>query len=338
MSCFHPIYGYYVPGLETENGKQKYFVRTHRSLDFESNPIYQVKELPCGKCEGCKLDYAKQWAVRCVAEASLHKHNYFVTLTYDDEHIHKVLYNKHGNMLVLNTLRKSDLTAFNKVLRQHWKRKYNHDGIKFYGCGEYGENTYRPHMHVIYFNLPLDDLKFYKFTKDHKPLYISPTLTKLWKKGHVVIGEVNIKTCNYVARYVQKKQVHQITKGVDDFGIEEEFTLCSRRPGIGLNYYKDNKEHIYLTDEIHINGNVYKPPHYFDKKLEEENPILLADIKNTREVSRSIDELQNGKFNRKAYKLKCELSKKKKIKTLKRSNIPIDNRLDICYNKIIERS
>lgn len=332
MACYHPIYAYYIPGIETENGKQKYFVRSFKSLQFDDR--YQCKELPCGKCDGCKLEKAKQWSHRCVLESSLYEHNYFITLTYNDENLPTFQVGDDESM-VLGTLRKDDLRAFNKVLRQHYKRKFGHDGIRFFACGEYGETSFRPHYHVIYFNLPLYDLKPYKKTKDNKMLYTSPTLDKLWKKGYVVVGEVNLKTCNYVARYIQKKQIQNLRLETGDYyDFEGEFTLCSRRPGIGYDYYKSHKDDIYLTDEIHLEGNTFKPPMYFDRQLDKDNPFLFNDIKNTREVKSKIDEVQKGKFDRKAYRLKCELAKKKQIKSLKRSNIPIDKFLNIYYNRI----
>lgn len=44
-------------------------------------------KLPCGQCLGCRLDYSREWAVRCTHESLLHKENSFITLTYDDEHL-----------------------------------------------------------------------------------------------------------------------------------------------------------------------------------------------------------------------------------------------------------
>ena len=36
---------------------------------------------------GCRLERSRQWAVRCMHEASMHMFNSFVTLTYDDDHL-----------------------------------------------------------------------------------------------------------------------------------------------------------------------------------------------------------------------------------------------------------
>jgi hypothetical protein len=44
-------------------------------------------KIPCGQCIGCRLEYSRQWAMRCHHEASLHIFNSFITLTYDPEHL-----------------------------------------------------------------------------------------------------------------------------------------------------------------------------------------------------------------------------------------------------------
>ena len=64
----------------TKNGKQR--------LVF-SNPGTgaERQDVPCGKCINCKLDYAKEWALRIYHHASLEKENCFITLTYDNEHL-----------------------------------------------------------------------------------------------------------------------------------------------------------------------------------------------------------------------------------------------------------
>ena len=38
--------------------------------------------LPCGRCIGCRIDKAQQWAQRCLHESQLYESNCFLTLTY----------------------------------------------------------------------------------------------------------------------------------------------------------------------------------------------------------------------------------------------------------------
>ena len=91
---------------------------------------------PCGTCIGCRLDYSKDWAVRICHEAQLNDDNEFVTLTFNDE-----------NLPENQSVNKKDLELFIKRLRSRLYPKT----IRYYACGEYGENFARPHYHVIIF-------------------------------------------------------------------------------------------------------------------------------------------------------------------------------------------
>ena len=75
MPCFHPM-----PAVRMSDGSVSFVSRNKRGVvdDFE---------LPCRQCIGCRLERSRQWAMRCLHEASLHDANSFITLTYDDEHV-----------------------------------------------------------------------------------------------------------------------------------------------------------------------------------------------------------------------------------------------------------
>ena len=78
MPCFSPYDGW-LAKVRNASGK--------RSVVFklsEGEPSMPV-QVPCGQCIGCRVSKARQWAVRCKHEASLHKENCFVTLTYNPE-------------------------------------------------------------------------------------------------------------------------------------------------------------------------------------------------------------------------------------------------------------
>lgn len=75
----------------------------------------EIIEIPCGKCIQCQLAKAKDWAVRCSHEASQYKYNYFVTLTYNDEHLVKGKYNDNP------TLVKEHFKNFVESLRKNLK-------------------------------------------------------------------------------------------------------------------------------------------------------------------------------------------------------------------------
>ena len=121
-------------------------------------------ELPCGRCIGCKLERARQWAVRCMHEAALHEANCFVTLTYEDDKLPP-----DGG------LRPRDFVLFMKRLRKRYG-----NGIRFFHCGEYGEKFLRPHHHVLLFNHDWPDKRVCRTSKSGESLYSSGELESLW--------------------------------------------------------------------------------------------------------------------------------------------------------------
>jgi len=79
MPCYHPVQAYY--GKKMGSGK--------REIVFSSGQAQSCLDLklPCNTCIGCRLDRARQWAMRCMDEASLYRDNSFITLTFNDENL-----------------------------------------------------------------------------------------------------------------------------------------------------------------------------------------------------------------------------------------------------------
>lgn len=252
----------------TSSGKVNYKILPSSGL--KANPILGQINIPCGQCIECRMQYARQWADRCMLELLYHDSSYFLTLTYDNEH---VVWTEEGHL----TLVKKDLQDFHKRLRSRLGYP-----IRYYSSGEYGDTTKRPHYHDIVFGLKLDDLKFYKKSETGCNLYKSEFLNDVWTNGDVIVGEVTWESCAYTARYVVKKH-----KGLDSgfyeaFGIEPEFVLMSRKPGIGRPYYDAHPEmfeHNAIFVKTKNGGLKVKAPRYFEKLLEIDNPQLLDDIK-----------------------------------------------------------
>lgn len=294
MSCFHPMRAFDV-GDRTAKGKVKYQIEGETTTWVRRKdtgmPTHKYVEIPCGKCIGCRLEYSRQWAVRCLLESEYHNENYFITLTYDEEHLPRTLGNTCDGVLneIVPTLKPKDLTDFIKRLRMYYKRHYDIDNIRYFACGEYGETYGRPHYHVIIFGLPIPDIEyFYTSIKTGEIVYKSDLLNSIWQNGFVGVGKVSFESCAYVARYVVKKR-----KGPDakeyyqSLGIVPEFVRMSRRPGIAAAYFEDHKNEIYNVDEIIIsrkNGpQKVKPCRYYDQKFDLEEPDLLAKIKENRQ-------------------------------------------------------
>lgn len=356
MACYHPLRAFDI-GLLTENCKVKYKIcgpdvekvplpysgvsRNTGEIFKENVRVWQDLwttkwiPIPCGQCVGCRLDYSRMWADRCILEAREWEHNAFITLTYDPEHLpplKECLNVETGEVFMWPSLVPDDLDKFMKDLRRYYQYHYNHYGIRFYACGEYGTDGGRPHFHLLVFNLPILD-KVHWFTNDqHEKIYISQTISKIWKKGIVSIGDVTWNSAAYVARYVMKKQ-KGTTAGLVDLcdnlvsGLEPEFTRKSRNPGIAKKYYDENKHKFYETDEIvmSVRGKVrtIKPPRYFDKlyDIECEDPFKMIEIREKRSenAKRAMeDQLKHTTLNQNDYLAVKERNKIAQIKALKR--------------------
>ena len=262
--------------------KHPYFNRAVK--EYGVKKILKYTGVPCGKCEECLKARARGWAFRILKEASNYENNFFITFTYDDEHLPGRV-SKNG--LVNPTLLKDEISNFNKKLKTYLHRKKLNSGFRFYGVGEYGSTTFRPHYHVIYFNLDIPDLEFYNYSNGQL-LFNSKFLDSIWNKGHVVIGAVDVGSACYVARYVDKKQNRSKDEKrlLDEF-LCPEFSVMSRRPGIGADYMEklvnDVKNGIY---SLFTNGNSFSIPIYYSKKLKEvlKDTPYLHDYENRNEL------------------------------------------------------
>lgn len=234
------------------------------------------------------------------------------------------------------TLYPKDLQDFLKRLRVEWFRRYNHEGIRFYACGEYGSQTFRPHYHILLYNLPIHDLKPFFINKQGDQIFLSDELAEIWGQGYVTIGEFNWQTAAYTARYVMKKQKGKgAAEYYENAGIVPEFVRMSRRPGIAREYYEqykddiyrdlspENAEHITLCQSSIIlpNGREISAPKYFDKLYEGEDPIFMAFLKEQR---RKLAELRmenilaQSDLDERGYFAAKEENQKNRIKALTR--------------------
>lgn len=229
--------------------------------DIGTAEVLKMVQIPCGCCRECLSDISRQWSFRIMKEAQQYSNNFFITLTYDDTHI------PSNGMLD-----KKAISNFNKKLKVYLDRKGLDSDFRFYGVGEYGSQTARPHYHVIYFNLDIPDLKFEYLDENKNLVFSSEFIRSIWNNGHIVIGSVDIGSACYVARYCDKKKRLNKTqkKELLERGFIPEFSVMSRRPGIGSNYLFnaiDRFERGLYQD--YINGKSYSMPLYFNKKIKE---------------------------------------------------------------------
>lgn len=281
MPCYHPITAW-----RSLNGRQ-----ANGAWPLVFNPNYGYRDMevtvPCGQCIGCRLERSRQWAIRCVHEASLWPRNCFITLTYNDEFLPKDL-----------SLDKRHFTLFMKRLRKRFG-----EGIRFYMCGEYGTLQARPHYHACLFNHDFEDKVLWSVRAGVK-LYRSAELERLWPFGFSTIGDVTFESAAYVARYITKKITGP--KADEHYqGREPEYTNMSRRPGIGRDWIDKYKEDVYPHDFVVMRNKKMRPPRYYDKVYDTFDPEEMLVIKAKR-MEESKKYVADNTFKRRMVRKKVQ--------------------------------
>ena len=273
MTCYNPLLAY------KEDGK----------VVFEKPfPFAKGFNIPCGQCIGCRLNYSRQWAIRCIHEAQMHKNNCFITLTFSPE---ALAARKNPQSLEMR-----EFQLFMKRLR----KKYG-EGIRFFHCGEYGEKNKRPHYHALIFGHDFDDKQLWN-QKNGIKLYISDELKQLWPYGFSTIGDVTFESAAYCARYVLKKvtgdaaadhYTYTEPETGEVINIKPEYCTMSRKPGIGYEWLQKFKTDVYPHDYVVIRDKIkVKPPRYYDSLLSEAElkAIKIKRIKDSPETIDKYDE------------------------------------------------
>lgn len=277
MACYYPVEAWDLTE-DFENDPQRLISFHLPHLDDRDKMIRQGRrlELPCRHCVGCRLSKSREWANRILMEQQYHEDAWFITLTYDDEHLPPAypVDSATGEILSVHaTLVKADFQNFLKRLRFNSGQK-----LRFYGAGEYGSQSYRPHYHVLVFGLRLNDLTCISYNFAGNPYFVSDLIGKCWTNGIHVIGRVTWQSAAYVARYTMKKATHGYDKVYyDRAGIQSEFQTMSLKPGIGKQFYDDHPE-MFDFDFFNLStpegGRKILPPEYFRKMYKQEHPDL----------------------------------------------------------------
>jgi len=264
VPCYFPLEGFRDP-----NGGISF--SRHKSTGL-------VMRLPCGRCIGCRLERSRQWALRCMHEASQHEDSCFVTLTYSDEFLPE-----NGSLCL------RDMTLWLKRLRKSGRFRY------FY-CAEYGETRLRPHYHALLFGRDFPDRVSGPPSKSGEPQWLSDQLDASWKLGDCYLGNVTFESAAYVARYVTKKvtgsrAAEHYQRVVPQTGelvqVSPEFACMSRRPGIGRGWIQKYSEEVFPSDEVIARGKPSKPPRYYDSYLDSTRPDVAEVVRTTRRKRRN---------------------------------------------------
>lgn len=244
----------------------------------------------CGKCFNCLKKRKSQWSYRLVEEAKDAFSAYFVTLTYTDQTVpysddgYTINKNDHFTFLkalkrleTSKELKKRDEISPEERFRQKHKIKQNKK-LHYYGVSEYGDRTQRPHWHYILLNV-----------KDKH------NIDRAWQMGRIQIDECNIRTIEYVLKYMMK------TPGEKKKHEQKEVSFMSK--GIGLAAVdKDFLDYIAQPDGNHLvntRGQTIGVPRYYKRKfLSEEQLVkkhlILKDLKESEQLKEEKEALRLG--------------------------------------------
>jgi len=245
-----------------------------------------VAEFGCGQCMPCRLNRRRLWAGRLVLEAHKHQFSRFVTLTYNKESL------PEGGVLVAKHMQ-----DYLKALRY----RVAPVRIRFFGVGEYGDVSKRPHYHLAIFGTGDD-----------------AAIRGAWPYGFVHIGTLTPDSAAYIVSYVVKGMTKQ---GPD--GLPPEFARMSLRPGIGADAMADlgravldpdTGEYVGLVDgdvptSFKFDGRNFPIGRYLRRKLRravwmaEPEPVLVGELRSYR---RFVDLREAGKKGWKAREEKRE--------------------------------
>lgn len=208
-----------------------------------SDGDFATEVVPCGKCKKCKQRRANQWNLRIHYEQKISLSSYFVTLTYD-------VPPRTFNDLV--TVDKKHIQDYIKRLR---KSEPHNKNIKYYMASEYGDETQRPHYHIIFFNVQ-DKNNIARAWQQYQ--------SDEYKGGLVTITPVIPERVNYVTTYIGKK-IGIPTTDYDD--RTPEFSLMSKKMGLyyvqkATKFHKDLEQGFTILDGIK-----YNLPRYYRNKI-----------------------------------------------------------------------
>lgn len=175
--------------------------------------------VPCGRCNACLVRSRMEWSLRLQEEARVSKDSYFITLTYDNDHlpILECVEPDTGACFYCGVVDKKDVQNFNKRFRKYLETHFN-TKTRFYLISEYGPQTLRPHYHGIYF---MDSIL--------SPDDVLAAVASCWPSPNVTVDCVTDERIRYVTEYALTR------KDIPSY-LVPNFRLMSNRPGLGAAY------------------------------------------------------------------------------------------------------
>ena len=208
----------------------------------------------CQNCIECRKKKSREWNLRLQEDIKEHTNGKFITLTFSNESIAKIIDQFNLHSYKGYTLDNKIATTAVHHFRERWRKKFG-KSIRHWLVTELGhEGTENLHMHGILFTNESFE-----------------TIEKIWQYGFIWptkdsqnTNYVNAETINYITKYVTKvDELHKTYKPI---------TLTS--PGIGSNYITNPNFNLHIfnnekTNELYrtTNGTEAPIPIYWRNKI-----------------------------------------------------------------------
>lgn len=226
--------------------------------------------MPCGVCPRCRLNRQRDWTFRLTQERDASDFVFWLTLTFDDEHLTAVLSSEKAA--------REPSRHFFESIRKHFGKKLS---IKHYLVTEYGDTTDRWHHHCLLFvrcpGATTDEIATLRSDLyDYLCCNDWSKENKAWPYGGVRYEPLHAGVFPYVTNYVNKPEIidpnhpHPI----------KPFTCISQ--GIGLDYLEriDKKNLVRTGDlSVYFKGSKKVLPRYYRSKLFTTSPASVVHMR-----------------------------------------------------------
>lgn len=284
-------------------------------FDKRHNKLIQV---PCGKCILCCASKARDWQNRIKLHFNHEMITFFVTLTYSDDFLPLMnewyakcrplsceklsfklsqVVNSKFDINVKDKinvdikdyvpcLNPHDVTNYFKKLRINVQREHEKIGlpspeIQYFGVGEYGPTTFRPHYHfIIGFTVPYSNVELMRNYKNIQGGrknrdgiytvrdYYSKFIEENWKRGHTKVSSLTEERIQYVTKYVYKFSDAVLIEYFKKYpSLIQPFKRSSN--SIGYNFVKNNFNLLKDTNILKINRHNNRVPRYMREKIKQ---------------------------------------------------------------------
>lgn len=171
---------------------------------------------PCGKCVPCLYRRKRVWSHRIILESFQHASSVFITLTYNDQHL------PADGCLVPDHL---------QLWLKRIRRELAPQRVRFFACGEYGGETWRPHYHLAMFGMSGCSYGStnYNLRGEVQCCQSCSRVSETWGYGRVQLAPLTAQSASYIAGYVTKK----LTASELPSPLVREFVRMSLKPGLG---------------------------------------------------------------------------------------------------------